>query len=313
MCTNREDEADSPDAWAEGDDMGKNLSRLAEKYVAARFDSGFVNKRSADQLRYRLWDFADQAPENPLRVRRRHVEAWMARRDLSPLYLRGRLSALRGFCRWCVARGYMKADPTLEVPMPAAPKLVPKRMTTDEARALSQAASTDVRTALVVSLMLQEAMRRSEVAALNVEDIDFAERSMAIRGKGGRGQVNGVVPISEETWGLLVRYRAEVGNPTHGPLIRNRVRSNPRLAPSTVSELVREAMIAAGVKQAGDMTRTPHSCRHTAAHGILEQTRDVRAVQQALRHASVRSTEVYLRGEVGDLRRVMGGRKYRET
>jgi len=43
---------------------------------------------------------------------------------------------------------------------------------------------------------------------------------------------------------------------------------------------------------------------------MLERTHDVRAVQQALRHASVRSTEVYLRGQVGQLGQVMGGRRY---
>jgi integrase len=82
------------------------------------------------------------------------------------------------------------------------------------------------------------------------------------------------------------------------------------MAASTISQLVHDAMVDAGVKRPGDPSRTPHSCRHTGAHDMLERTHDVRAVQQALRHASVRSTEVYLRGQVGQLGQVMGGRRY---
>ena len=82
------------------------------------------------------------------------------------------------------------------------------------------------------------------------------------------------------------------------------------MAPSSISELVRQGMVDAGVKRPGDLTRTPHSCRHTTAHDILERTHDVRAVQQARRHRSVRSTEVSLRGQTAELRPVMEGRRY---
>jgi site-specific recombinase XerD len=69
-------------------------------------------------------------------------------------------------------------------------------------------------------------------------------------------------------------------------------------------------MVEAGIKRPGDLTRTPHSCRHTMAHDTLARTSDVRAVQQALRHRSVRSTEIYLRGQTAELRAVIEGRKY---
>lgn len=292
--------------------MGKTTTQLAARYVRVRHEQGFINDRSAEQMRSRLWDFAQHAPANPNRIRQRHVEAWMARPELSPAYLRARLSSLRGFCRWAVARGYMRRDPTIDVPMPKVLDGPPKRMTRAEAVALSSSAAADVRTALIVSLMLQEALRRVEVSRANIEDVDFAERSLLVRGKGGGGHGTDVVPLSDETWTLLARYLADEDHPAHGPLIRNRVRRNPRMAPGTISELVHDAMVDAGVKRPGDPSRTPHSCRHTAAHDMLEVTGDVRAVQKGLRHRSLRTTErAYLRGEVTDLRAVMGGRSYR--
>jgi integrase len=233
----------------------------------------------------------------------------MERPDLRPQYQRGRLSALRGFTRWCVAEGHMQKDPCLLVPMPKVPSQLPKRLTRAEAHRLVDAVRHDTRTLLIVLLGLQEGLRRIEVARLNVEDIDFAEHSMTIRGKGGQGYETGALPISDETWKVLNRYLADEGH-SHGPLIRNRVRLHGRMAPASISELVRQGMVAAGIKRPGDTTRTPHSTRHTCAHDLLERTSNVRAVQQALRHASVRSTEVYLRGATTELRGVMGGRSY---
>jgi integrase/recombinase XerC len=289
--------------------MRGSVAGLALAYVHGRQMAGFLNERSAAQVRYRLLDFAATAPADPRRVYRRHVEAWMERPDLRPQYRRARLSALRGFCRWAVSEGHMPKDPTLMVPMPKVPPMLPKRLTSDEARALVAAASHDQRLKLIVLLMLQEGLRRIEVSRLNVEDIDFAERSMTIRGKGGQGCETDALPITAETWRTLTAYLAEEGH-THGPLIRNRVRKHGRCQPNTISDLVRQAMVDAGVKAPGDNLRTPHSCRHTAAHDMLTRTTNVRAVQQALRHRSVRSTEVYLRGHTAPLRAVLEGRQY---
>ena len=203
----------------------------------------------------------------------------------------------------------MVKDPTLMVPMPKVPPQLPKRLTEDEEHRLVDAARHDRRTMLIVLFMLQEGLRRIEVSRLNVEDVDFADRSMTIRGKGGQGRETDALPITEETWRALTAYLAEEGH-THGPLIRNRVRTHGRCAPATISELVRAAMVDAGIKRPGDLTRTPHSCRHSCAHDLLERTNNVRAVQQALRHRSVRSTEIYLRGQTAELRAVMEGRRY---
>lgn len=289
--------------------MPSTLSELVLRYVSWRHGAGELNRRSANQIRSRLLDFAENAPSDPRRVSHRHVEAWLDRPGLAASYRRSRFSTLRVFCRWAVAHGHMRRDPTAGITAPKVPAGVPKRMRLDEARALVETAADDLRTHLVVLLMLQECLRRIEIAALDVEDIDFAERTLLVRGKGGGGRHTAVLPISVETWSVLTMYLAVEGH-RNGPLIRNRVRKHGRMAASTISQLVHDAMVDAGVKVPGDPSRTPHSCRHTGAHDMLERTSDVRAVQQALRHASVRSTEVYLRGQVGELGRVMSGRRY---
>lgn len=287
----------------------QTVSRLALVYVARRLGAGQINQRTAEQLRSRLSSFAATAPADPRRVTKRHVERWMERPDLAPQYRRSRLSALRGFTRWCVGEGHMRNDPCLLVAMPKVPRQVPKRLTQDEAERLVSAVRHDRRSLLVCLLMLQEGLRRIEISRLNVEDIDYAERSMTIRGKGGGGGYTDSLPITAETWSALTAYLAEEGH-SSGPLVRNRVRKHGRCSPQTISELVRRGMVDAGVKKPGDSLRTPHSTRHTAAHGVLAHTGDLRMVQKVLRHRSVRSTEVYTNGYVDDLRPAMEGRTY---
>lgn len=287
-----------------------SLRALAIEYVGRRRRAGQINNRTATQLHSRLLDFCANAPTNPRRVYRHHVEKWMERPDLRPQYRRARLSALRGFTRWCVTEGHMAKDPCLLVPMPTVPPRLPKRLTEDESRRLVKATAHDRRLRLIVLLMLQQGLRRAEVAALNIEDIDFAERSMVIRGKGGQSCETDEIPITQETWRALHAYLDDEGH-THGPLIRNRVRRHGRMAPSSVSELVTEAMIECGIKRPGDRLRTPHSCRHTTAHDIMRKTGgNIYKTQKALRHRSVRSTEVYANGYTDDLREIMEGRTY---
>ena len=285
------------------------LVALALRYIQARRGTGHLNRRSAEQVRYRLLSFADSAAVPAKKVTRKHVDRWLDRPDYAPLYQRSRLSALRGFCRWCVAEGHMRIDPTLGVELPHVPPQLPKRLTADEARTLVAWSRRDPRTYLIVVWMLQLGLRRIELARLRVEDIDFAERTVSVRGKGGRGEQTDTLPITAEAWRALQRYLA-VRPHAHGPLVLSNRAEHQGVGAATISEIVRQAMIESGVKRTGDPTRTPHSTRHSFAHDVLARTSDIRSVQQALRHRSVRSSEVYLRGQVGDLRQVMEGRSY---
>lgn len=286
-------------------------AQLAVRYIGERERQGRIEKRAAREVRSVLADFAERVPEDPRQIRRRHVERWLERKitSLAPSTLRLRLSMLRGFCNWCASNRYMQVAPTLGVESPIVPEGMPKRLRPDEACAVARAARGDLRTMLCVSLMLQEGLRRKEIAELLIEDIDFGERSFLVRSKGGKGETVDALPMTSETWTILNRYLADA-RLQHGPLIRNRWRPSSGVTPETIADVVTRAMIDAGVKVKGDRNRTAHSCRHTAAHDMLTRTKNVRAVQKALRHKSVSSTEIYLRGHVTDLREIMEGRSY---
>lgn len=284
------------------------LQRLTLVYVKERLNRGELNKRSAEVVRCKLRDFALEADTQPGRVNRRHVERWMARPGLSPAYRRSRLSALRGFCQWCVLNGHMAKDPTLGLKAPPLPPYLPRSLPVPQvSRVVAHA--PDARARVVLLLMAQEGLRRAEVAAVQMGDVDLCNLSLQVRGKGGQGRITAAVPLSAETARAIDSYLLEVGH-TAGPLIRSKVHPDRGITPHSLGDMVSRWMADAGVKQAPGDGRSGHALRHSCANHMMDLGASKEQVQAALRHASIRSTEVYTRGRVEPLREVMSGRSY---
>ena len=237
---------------------------------------------------------------------RSDVERWMGASGLAPSSLRTRLSQLRGMFQWAVREGYVEHDPTAGLRGPRQPRQLPRGMPSNDVRA-TLAVCPDPRSVLIVLLMVQEGLRRKEVAGLNVEDIDRAEQLMIIRGKGGHERV---LPISNETLAAL-RVYLNSAPATAGPLVRSQLDGRSRLSPSQVGRKVSDWMLEAGVKQRAYDGRSGHALRHTAATDMLRAGAHLRDVQAALGHASIATTQRYLPWVVGDLRTAMGGRTYK--
>lgn len=285
------------------------LSGLTYRYVTEREHKGEVTAATARQMRSRLYAFAIHTPVTPDKLTRRHIDRWLSAPGLSPHYRRARLSTLRGFCQWAVLNKHLRSDPTLGVQFAKLPPLLPRALNGEQARAVAGTSRADRRTALMVSLMLNEGLRRAEVAAVQLGDLDRRAELLAVRGKGGRGGVTARLPLSTETMRLLVAYLPSVCH-SSGPLFRSRINPDNGISPARVGELVMQTMRDAGVKQYNGDGRSAHALRHTAAQDLVDAGVDMRTVQRVLRHASIRNTELYVRGEVRGLRRAMDGRRY---
>lgn len=284
------------------------LSKLIQRYVSSRLARAELSPASAKAYAHRL-DLLNRAVGHldVGQVRRHHIERWLEQAGNSAAYKRGLLVAAKQFFAWCVAEGLITKSPCAEVRPPRLPRYAPRSLTRDEVAAVL-AACPDARARLTILLMVQEGMRRGEVVRLEVGDFDPHGRSFAIRGKGGRGAVTRYVPVSDETVQAIDAYLAE--HPARsGPLLRS-YPTGRALTPAWASRTVSEAMQAAGVKRYAYDGRSAHALRHTAALHVLEQSHDLRAVQQMLGHTSLGTTGWYLRGDVRGIRKAMAGRRY---
>jgi site-specific recombinase XerD len=237
---------------------------------------------------------------------------------LSPTSIRRRVAAVRGFCRWLLARELLDDDPLAGLTLPTGRRRVlPRIIPTHEldrlfdylqrAALLSGAPEPQTvrarphqcTTLLGVALMLATGVRVHEVVGIARDDIDLQAQSIRILGKGRRERhvflPNSWLTALTETY---LQVRGELGiahaqllfNSCHNPLTTQAMRSR-----------LRTAAHAAGL----DLQITPHMLRHTAATQLMEAGVDIRYIQRLLGHASLTTTELYTHVSDGALKRVV--------
>lgn len=280
------------------------LSQLVYVYTRERAAAGELCPVTIPSVRHTLLRFADHADVAAHQLEAIHVERFLAGCPAARSTARQRFSTIRVFCQWLVRRGHLDFDPTAELKAPRQPRPVPRAYSTDVVQRLLDVCP-DRRGRLICLLEVQEGLRACEVARIEVGDIDFADREIRIQGKGSRERI---LPLSDETWGALEGYLRD--HPAHaGPLVRSYTNPANGLCAAYIVHMMGRWLRDAGIAQGGG-----HGLRHTMATQLLRGGADIRDVQNALGHASLSSTSVYLPfSDAKRLRGVMGGRWYGTT
>jgi integrase/recombinase XerD len=215
------------------------------------------------------------------------------------------LVAARGLHRFAHAEGLVEADVAREVPPPSPPRRLPKALpVTDVLRLLDGAGGDDpraLRDRALLELLYSSGARISEAIGLDLDDVDTAQRTVLLDGKGGRQRL---VPIGRPALtaldAYLVRARPVLAARGQGaPAIFLNSRGT-RLSRQSAWNALKCAADRAGI--AADVS--PHVLRHSFATHLLEGGADVRVVQELLGHASVTTTQVYTLITVNTLREV---------
>lgn len=293
----------TPPKQSRGADM---VGTTVEPYVRGRVRQGEITALTARNHRTILYQFATSAGCASSDLKERHVRRWLEDFEhLAQSTRRNRLAIVKSFCRWLHEAGRSPVDAALRVRSMKEPTRVPRALTAQQV-ALILDACVDTRARLAVLLMVQEGLRRGEVARLQVGDVNLQHGVMTVTGKGGHQRV---LHVTEQAR-LAVIEHLSVEGAVAGPLLRSRQFPQRGLHPDTVSALVRRAMEAAGVKRAPFDGVNPHALRHTALTHMLIAGAHVRDVQQVAGHRNLSTTERYLPLLVGTLSGAMSGRWY---
>lgn len=282
---------------------------LIGTYIAERVARGEITMSSAEVIEPMLRQWVrhiDFAP--PRRWTVDDVASWVNDDRYRAAYRKSRLTKLAPYCRWLIVSGKMQRDPTLGIGRIRIPDGGPRDLTPQEITGLLRVLP-DARALLIVVLMAQLGLRDGDVARIRIEDIDVRRRRLHVRGKGGRGEHTHWEPITTEAWRVLGPW-LRAGERASGPLIRSYQRPDRALQPHTISKLVGRWIRAAGLKDFPWDGRCPHALRHSFAQHVLDGGADLRDVQYALGHRSIRSTELYVKREPPGLRDKIDGRCY---
>lgn len=237
--------------------------------------------------------------------------AHLTRQGLAKRSIARTLSAVRSFYRWLHRQELVAANPLRAVGSPKLDKHLPGWLDRGQVETLFQAAELraqggrfeDVRNLAMLELFYSSGLRVSELAGIRAGELDLLAGQVKVRGKGRKERI---VPVGDHATRALRQYEArrdqlvrELGTGAdRGALWLSR--RGTRLTVRAV-QLAMTGLLDLVSEDAG---LTTHSLRHTFATHLLDAGADLRAVQELLGHASVRTTQVYTHTSVERLKQV---------
>jgi integrase/recombinase XerC len=250
-----------------------------------------------------------QAPPPWERLQRDDFRAYLrhlGRQHLGRAAIALRFSALRTFYRFLLRRGEIEASPIKNLSLPKAEKRLPRFLTGDQIQALLQAPlhlspepprqgpgrrpdpAVPLRDAAMLETIYSCGLRISEVCGLRVEDIDWPEQLVRVRGKGRKERL---VPIGAPALAAIERYWRALKTPPLDaqPVFLGSGKAGLPVRPTHFALRFKQYLALAGL----DPGLTPHKLRHSFATHLLDNGADLRSVQELLGHAHLVTTQVY--------------------
>lgn len=293
--------------------MHEVLQRYLQHLATERRLSARTLALYTDALQ-RLQRNAEEAKLPLERVLPHHVRRWAAQAHaggLSPRSVALLLSGWRGLYAWWGREGGVDQNPVQGVRAPKAAKPLPKALAVDQAVALAELHAPDGDVALaardhcIVELLYGCGLRVGELVALDTEAgpeaagwIEPADRNVQVLGKGSKRRS---VPLGSAAVKALEAWLAQrdgLAKADERALFVSQ--RGTRLTASQVRSRLKSLALQAGLPTHVH----PHMLRHSFASHLLQSSGDLRAVQELLGHASIRTTQVYTKLDFQHLAKV---------
>ena len=227
------------------------------------------------------------------RVDSQHVRVFAARSHaagLNPRSVQRRLSAARGFFNYLVRERVVASNPAVDIRAPKAAKRLPGTLDVDQIAQLLDIPGDDplaVRDRAIMELFYSSGLRLAELVGLSLTDVDLADRTVRVLGKGAKTRI---VPVGRKACDAIrawLKERAALAAIDATALFVGR--NGERLKSRAI-----QLRIAQWARRKGLPSRVyPHLFRHSFATHLLESSKDLRGVQELLGHADISTTQVY--------------------
>ncbi|UMZ73349.1 Tyrosine recombinase XerC [Natranaerofaba carboxydovora] len=215
-----------------------------------------------------------------------------------------KLSSIRSFFKFYSREKNIENNPGRLVSTPKVNKKLPSFFTVKEIKWILDAPDNSplgVRDRAMMELFYSTGLRISELWQLNIDSINFDEKSIKVMGKGnmerevflGSYAKKAIVRYLEEGRGQLLKRE----NETKALFLnKNGSRLSVRSIRRRVNKYIKKAAL--------DNEVSPHSLRHTFATHLLNGGADIRAVQELLGHVNISTTQTYTHVTKDHLREV---------
>ena len=277
-------------------ELARQIERYLEELARGGASPHTVAAYAADLRQFlEFLSPPETAPPEPPAVDLLMLREWLAalyRMKLEAVSIRRKLAAVRGLFRFLLREGIVRVNIGRLVRTPKAPQKLPDVMTPEQVNTLIDGVAADklerpfpVRDRAIFELLYGCGVRVSELAGLNLEDVDRAERWLRVRGKGRKERQ---VPLPGQAAGALERYLSQ------RPVVRDEraVFLNHR-GQRLTARGIRGIVKLYATLISGDPSIHPHSFRHAYATHLLADGADLRSIQELLGHARLSTTQKY--------------------
>ncbi len=211
-----------------------------------------------------------------------------------------KVAALRTFFRYLCREGILEVNPARMVASPRVERKLPNHLTIQDMIHFIETPELDTvlgkRDRAILEILYASGLRVSELASLNLGDIDFENQTLRVKGKGRKERI---VPFGDHARAAIETYLS-----VRGELLIDASRERPerfdplavfinyqgtRITTRSVARMIdKYVKICAGIHRL-----SPHALRHSFATHLLDAGADLRTIQELLGHARLSSTQVY--------------------
>ncbi len=223
--------------------------------------------------------------------------------DNSPVTRNRKLYSIRSFFKYLAKNDVLENNPTLSIEASKTEiKSEPIYMKLDDARRYIDSINNydsinRVRDLAIVKLFLYAGLRVSELVNLDIENIDFENKSIKFFGKGNKERI---LPLHDDVINVIEDYLKERDlisikyKEDENSLFISR--HGRRISIRSIQMLVKKYAKAAGIKNSSKIT--PHKLRHTFASLLYYQTKDIKILQELLGHSNISTTQIYTHTDI---------------
>jgi integrase/recombinase XerD len=209
---------------------------------------------------------------------------------LSPTSVNRLISAMRGFYKFLQFDRHITKNPAEDLQSQQTTAYLPKFLNQDEIEKLLLVPDVSneigLRNRAILETMYACGLRVSELCSLQISDVELDAGILTCKGKGNKTRK---VPMGRSAVEWLKSY-----------LVLRRKKENiemQNLFVTTLGRAITRQEVFQMVKEYGTKIGrsdiSPHTLRHSFATHLVQNSADIRSVQQMLGHADISTTQIY--------------------
>ncbi len=273
-----------------------------------RFSPHTITAYQNDLEQFQTYVFATYGEVSNKEISHIQIRSWIIKLmedGMSPKSINRKLSTLKSLFQFLLKKEKIELDPMLKVISPKTGKRLPAFVEEQKMDLLLEEITfpegfKGLRDKLLLEILYQTGIRRSELIHLQISDIDFQNQLIKVLGKGNKERL---IPINRQLRLLINDYLA-LRKTTFPELLEIGqlflTDKGKPMYPKFVYNLVKKYLSYVTTQE----HRSPHILRHTFATHLSNNGADLNAIKELLGHSSLAATQIYTHNTIDRLKEI---------